>query len=269
MTEKPDGNRPQRSLLSVVVPIYNEAETWRTVLDRVAAVELPGISKQIILVDDGSTDGSRAALSEFAGRSADAIAADLPPGNRVDAVFHIRNRGKGAALRTGFAAARGELVIVQDADLEYDPAEYPRLLELLVEGRADVVYGSRFASGGRKGYRKNYLANRFLTALSNLTTGLRLTDMETCYKVFRREVLDRLDLEQDRFGIEPEITAKVAQLGVRVFEVPIRYNPRRHEAGKKIGWRDGLQAIRCIVRYGLARCSRARKDRAERTEERE
>jgi glycosyltransferase involved in cell wall biosynthesis len=166
-------------------------------------------------------------------------------------LFHDRNRGKGAALRTGFAAAEGDFIIVQDADLEYDPAEYPRLLQPLLAGQADVVYGNRFGKGRAKGYPGNYLANRFLTCLSNLTTGLRLTDMETCYKVFRREVLQSVRLEQDRFGFEPEITAKLAASGVRVMEVPISYNARTHQEGKKIGWKDGLKATWCILKYGL------------------
>ena len=237
-------------LLSVVIPVYNERDTWRELLGRVEAVELPEVGRQLILVDDGSTDGTREQLAELAGR-ADADAPPAPGEVAYKVLFHPQNRGKGAALRTGFAAADGEAVIVQDADLEYDPNDYRRLLDLIASGRADVVYGSRFRDpSGRKGYWKNYLANKFLTTLSNLATGLKLTDMETCYKMFRADVLRRVSLEQDRFGFEPEITAKVARLDVRVAEVPINYRGRTHEEGKKIGWKDGLKAIWCILKYG-------------------
>jgi len=177
--------------------------------------------------------------------------AEPPP---VKVLFHDRNRGKGAALRTGLAAADGDVVVVQDADLEYDPQDYPRLLAPILEGRAEVVYGSRFAAGRPAGsLLSSYLANRFLTALSNLTTGLGLTDMETCYKVIRREVLAGIRIEQDRFGFEPEITAKIARWGAKVVEVPISYQGRTHKEGKKIGWKDGLKAIWCILKYGLFR----------------
>ncbi len=168
-------------------------------------------------------------------------------------MFHQRNQGKGAALRTGFRSADGQVVLIQDADLEYDPSDYPALLEPILGGRADVVYGSRFSEGRRGGCWRNYAANRFLTWLSNRTTGLGLTDMETCYKVFRKDVLDRIEIEQDRFGFEPEVTAKVGRLGVRVAEVPIRYESRTREQGKKIGWKDGLKAVWCILKYGLGR----------------
>ena len=237
-------------LLSVVIPVYNELNTWRDLLDRVEAVELSGVRKQIILVDDCSTDGTREQLRSFnLDRSASARKDGKPP---CKVLFHERNQGKGAALRTGFAAADGDFVIVQDADLEYDPGDYPALLEPLMEDLADVVYGSRFLdSRQRKGALKNYLANRFLTWLSNLTTGLKLTDMETCYKLFRREVLQRITIEQNRFGFEPEVTAKIARLGVRLCELPISYYARPHDEGKKIGWRDGLKAIVCIFKYGL------------------
>jgi hypothetical protein len=243
--------REEEILLSVVIPIYNEADTWREIVDRVAAVNLPGITKQIILVDDGSTDGTRKQLSEFAIHAQRELGSEYGEANYVDVIFHIRNRGKGAALRTGFSAARGDIVIIQDADLEYDPSEYPQLISPIIQGNSDIVYGSRFAAKGPKGRWTNYLANRILTAFSNLTTGLKLTDMETCYKVFRGDVLKRLVLQEDRFGIEPEMTAKIARLGVRVAEVPIRYDPRSHQAGKKIGWRDGLRALWCIIRYSV------------------
>jgi glycosyltransferase involved in cell wall biosynthesis len=232
----------KQGTLSVVIPVYNERDTWRELLRRVEAVELPaGVARQVVLVDDASSDGTREQLERLAAEGS----------AHVKVVFHERNRGKGASLRTGFAAAGGDFVIVQDADLEYDPADYARLLVPLLAGEADVVYGSRFSGRRRIGYWKNYLANRFLTVLSNLTTGLGLTDMETCYKVFRRDVLARLSLEQDRFGFEPEVTAKLARLGVRIRELPIRYEHRSHAEDKKIGWRDGLQAIWCIFKYGV------------------
>ncbi|MGC9454478.1 MAG: glycosyltransferase family 2 protein [Phycisphaerae bacterium] len=238
------GDCDNRKTLSVVIPVYNERDTWRELLRRVEAVELPaGVKRQVVLVDDASSDGTREQLEQFAAETADA--------GHYKIVFHEQNRGKGAALRTGFAAADGDFVVIQDADLEYDPRDHPRLLEPLLSGQADVVYGSRFTSRKRSGYWKNYLANRFLTGLSNLTTGLGLTDMETCYKVFRTDVLRRLTLEQDRFGFEPEVTAKVARLGVRVRELPISYEHRSHAEGKKIGWKDGLKAIWCIFKYGV------------------
>ena len=203
------------------------------------AVDLGEVQSQIILVDDCSTDGTRAQLQAFAAERADAVVK-----------FHEVNRGKGAALRTGFQAATGDFVVIQDADLEYDPGDYPALLEPLLAGRADVVYGSRFLNKPReKGYLRNYLANRFLTGLSNLMTGLKLTDMETCYKMFKREVLQSLELEQDRFGFETEITARLAAAGATVIEIPISYAPRTSEEGKKIGFSDGLNAIGCIFKY--------------------
>jgi len=236
-----------RRMLSIIIPVYNERDVWRELVDRVEAVELPGLDREIVLIDDGSTDGAREQLEEFQSRSSGSAA---PGGIRHKVLFHEKNRGKGAAMRTGFASAGGDIVIVQDADLEYDPNDYPALLVPILHRRAEVVYGSRFlVAGGRKGYLKNYLANRFLTALSNLATGLKLTDMETCYKVLRRDVLARIALEQDRFGFEPEITAKIARLGIRIHEVPIAYRARQRDEGKKIGWKDGLKAIWCILKY--------------------
>ncbi len=237
--------------LSIVIPIYNELDGWRELLRRVQDVDLPGVARQYILVDDGSCDGTREQLRLFAAEL-DKSEIVQEAGSEYLVLFHEGNRGKGSALRTGFQAATGDVVIVQDADLEYDPADYPRLIAPILAGQADVVYGSRFSHArARKGYLKNYLANRFLTCLSNLTTGLKLTDMETCYKTFKLCVLRQVNLEQDRFGFEPEITAKVAQLGVRIHEVPISYNARSRDEGKKIGWRDGLKAIWCILKYGL------------------
>lgn len=225
--------------LTVVIPTYNEAGTLQEVVARVQAVDVP---TEIIIVDDASTDGS----AEVAAR----IAASA---DNVNLLRHDRNRGKGRALRTGFEAATGDFVIVQDADLEYDPADYSKLLNPLLEGRADAVYGSRFltSSEHRVLYFRHYLGNRLLTLLSNLATDLNLTDMESCYKVFRRELLQSIVLEEDRFGFEPEITAKIAKAGARVYEVGISYHGRTYEQGKKIRPRDGIWALWCILRYAI------------------
>ncbi len=224
-------------LLSVVIPVFNEAATIAQLIDRVLAVP---IDKEVIVVDDCSTDGTDRAL-----------AAITRPHVRI--FRHEQNRGKGAALRTGFAAARGDIVIIQDADLEYNPDEYPRIIGPIVEGHADVVYGSRFVGGEshRVLYFWHSVGNRFLTLLSNMFTNLNLTDMETCYKAFDRRVLDGMALQEDRFGFEPEFTAKIARRGLRVYEVGISYHGRTYEEGKKIGWKDGLRAIRCVVKYNL------------------
>jgi glycosyltransferase involved in cell wall biosynthesis len=221
--------------LSVVVPCYNEAATIKGVLESV--LESQFVS-EVIVVDDGSTDGS----SELARSHGD---------DRLRVIEQPHNMGKGAALRRGFAEATADFVIVQDADLEYDPADYGRLLAPLIDGKADVVYGSRFLTGDahRVLYFWHSVGNRILTAASNMATNLNLTDMETCYKVVRRDLLQSLELEQDRFGFEPEITAKIAKTKARVFEVGISYFGRTYDEGKKIGWRDGFQAIYCIVRY--------------------
>ncbi len=236
--------------LSVVIPVYNELDSWRQLLHRVQTARACGMEKQIILVDDGSTDGTRTQLEE--------LGAKQPAGSGIQVVLHDCNKGKGAALRTGFAEASGDIVIIQDADMEYDPDDYALVLAPILEGRADVVYGSRFQQGRPGGtYLANYLANRFLTFLSNRTTGLKLTDMETCYKAFRIEVLRRLDVRQNRFGFEPEITARISRQDVRVCEVPISYSGRTHQQGKKIGWSDGMKAIWCIFRYGLSGRRRA------------
>lgn len=220
--------------LSVVIPVYNER---RWVEEIVRRVESAPFDKEILLVDDGSTDGSREILRRFRER-----------GHRV--IFKDANEGKGAALRAGFEMAIGDIILVQDADLEYDPVDYPRLLEPILQGRADVVFGSRFLTGPR-GRLPHFLANRLLTALSNRTTGLRLTDMETGYKVFRREVLQTLRLKSDRFGFEPEFTAKIARHrpAWRVTEVPIRYSARSYAEGKKIGLWDAVSAVAAIVRF--------------------
>jgi len=229
--------------LSVVMPCYNEVNTIETVVEQV--LRSPWTS-EIIIVDDGSVDGTRDLLEKF----------DDP---RIRVFFQPVNQGKGAALRRGFAEATGEYVVVQDADLEYDPREFGELLVPLVDDRADVVYGSRFmGGGGRVLYFWHSVGNKLLTTTSNVFTNLNLTDMETCYKVFRREVLQSFTLEENRFGIEPEITAKVAAGRWRVYEVAISYNGRTYEEGKKIGWRDGVRAFYCIVRYSTVG-SRARR----------
>lgn len=221
--------------VSVVIPVYNERNTVVELVRRVQAV---GIHQEIILVDDFSMDGTRQILVELA-READ-----------VRILFHGYNRGKGAALRTAFQQASGDVVLVQDADLEYNPNDLPRLLAPIERGEADVVYGSRFlANAAQDKSRTHRFGNWMLTQASNLATGQRLTDMETCYKVFRREVLDQLDLEQNRFGFEPEITAKISQLGYRIMEVPISYDPRSFDEGKKIGLGDAVSAMWCIAKY--------------------
>jgi glycosyltransferase involved in cell wall biosynthesis len=238
---------PETLLLSVVIPVYNEEATLRTIVDRVRAVP---IRKEIVLVDDGSRDRSRAILEELKAEG------ENDSDNAIRVFFQDRNRGKGAALRRGLAEASGDIVLIQDADLEYNPAEYPRLIGPIVRGEADVVYGSRFLGDQphRVLYFWHYVANRGLTLLSNSFTNLNLTDMETCYKVFSREVVQSVlpVLKQDRFGFEPEVTAKVARRGFRVFELSISYAGRTYDEGKKIGWKDGLQALWCIVRYGVA-----------------
>ena len=241
--ETPAAPRPQSVRLSVIVPVYNERYLVRDLLTRVLTVEHPSIAElEVVVVDDGSTDGTREILRELAAREP-----------RLRYLEHPRNQGKGAAVRTGIAAATGDLTIFQDADLEYDPLDYPRLIRPILEDGADVVYGSRFLAGDRRRvlrYRHKRI-NRFLTWTSNLLTDLDLTDMETCYKVFRTELLKSIPLRSNDFALEPEITAKIAKRGFRIFEVPVSYLGRTQLEGKKIGWRDGLKAIATMIRYWL------------------
>ena len=235
--------------LSVVIPVYNERATVADLLDRVAAAPLPTAVEalEMVVVDDCSSDGTPEAVASWR------------PEARGDGVpvtvvrrGHPENRGKGAALRTGFAAAGGDVLLIQDADLEYDPGDYPTLLQPILDGRAEVVYGSRFLGGPHRVlFFWHYVGNTFLTLLSNMFSDLNLTDMETCYKVFTRPVLEGLHLRSDRFGFEPEFTAKVARLGVRIYEVPIAYHGRTYAEGKKIGWKDGVSAIWSILRFNL------------------
>ena len=227
--------------VSIVIPCYNESRTIRTIIDRVRSSPLQ--DKEIIIVDDGSRDGTRDVLRTQIAPLVDKI------------IYHEVNQGKGAALRTGFAAATGDIVIPQDVDLEYDPDEYPILIKPIVDGKADVVFGSRFMGGQahRVLYFWHMVGNKFLTLLSNMFTNLNLTDMETCYKVCRREVLNKVTIEENRFGFEPEVTAKLSKLNVVIYEVGVSYYGRTYAEGKKIGWRDGFRAIWAIFKYNVLR----------------
>jgi glycosyltransferase involved in cell wall biosynthesis len=225
--------------LSIVVPVFNEKDTLKNIIDRIK--ESPVEDKEIIVVDDFSTDGTRDLLKKEIETLVDIV------------IYHEKNLGKGAALRSGFKVVTGDCVIIQDADLEYDPFEYPLLMKPISEGKADVVYGSRFSGSGphRVLFFWHYVGNRFLTLLSNIFTNLNLTDMETCYKMFKREIIQSINIQENRFGFEPEITIKVARKGCRIFEVGISYYGRTYEEGKKIGWKDGFKAIYVIIKYGI------------------
>ena len=222
--------------LSIIIPAYNEKKTIEEIIRRVQAVEV-GLEKEIIVVDDFSQDGTRQILEKL-----------MEPNLKV--FFHSKNMGKGAALQTGFSQAEGDILLIQDADLEYDPKEYARLLEPILDGRADAVYGSRFLGGPHRVlFFWHYLGNKVLTTFCNILSNLNLTDIETCYKVFKKEVLNSIKLRSKRFGFEPEITLKLAKLKCRIYEVPISYSGRDYSEGKKIGWRDGIAAIFHIIRY--------------------
>ncbi len=227
--------RLEDTTLSIIIPCYNERENIIKILDKIDEVQ--GFKKEIIVVDDCSNDGTRDILKTQVKERVAKL------------VYHEKNGGKGAALKTGFSQATGDVVIIQDADLEYDPMEYKDVILPIVQGKAKVVYGSRFKASPSKGYLANRLANKFLTFLSNIFTHQKLTDMETCYKAFRREIIQSVDIEEKRFGFEPEITAKISDMRIRIHEVPISYYPRTNEEGKKIGFKDGLRAIYCIIKY--------------------
>jgi glycosyltransferase involved in cell wall biosynthesis len=243
-------------IVSVIIPVYNECAYIEEVLLRVQAV---GLEKEVLVIDDGSTDGTRELLKELEkAQAAGQAEVTIKNGRALLSlehtrfIFQDRNRGKGAALRRGFDLAVGDIILVQDADLEYDPKDYNKLLEPIFDGRADVVYGSRFLGGPQRvHYFWHYAGNKFLTLLSDMLTNMKLSDMETCYKVFRREVVRDIRFRSDRFGFEPECTAKIARGNWRVYEVPISYAGRTYAEGKKITWRDGLVTLWCILRYNL------------------
>ena len=232
-------------LLSIIIPVYNEKQTLKALVEKVQSLDLSSLNldKELVMVDDCSQDGTLD------------VAQGLADEGKIRLIRHQKNQGKGAALQTGFQNARGDILLIQDADLEYNPEEYPKLLKPILDGKADVVYGSRFMGGEphRVLYFWHYLGNKFLTLLSNITTNLNLTDMETCYKVFRSEVLKAISLKEKRFGFEPEVTAKVARLGCRIYEVGISYTGRTYTEGKKINWKDGLRALWCIFKYALVK----------------
>ncbi|QWR78983.1 glycosyltransferase family 2 protein [Candidatus Magnetomonas plexicatena] len=227
--------------VSIVIPIFNERNTIEEIIRRVENAPIGNNEREIIIVDDYSTDGSREYLQQAENKK-----------GYLKVMYHSRNFGKGAALRTGFAAATGEVIIIQDADMEYDPNEYQKLLSPIEQGVADVVYGSRFLGGPHRVlYYWHYIGNRILTMLSNMLTNINLTDMETCYKVFRKEVLNGIELVENRFGFEPEFTSKIAKRDLKIYEVPISYYGRTYAEGKKINWKDGIKAIYCIIWYNL------------------
>ncbi|RKH19291.1 glycosyltransferase family 2 protein [Corallococcus praedator] len=238
-------------LVSLVIPVYNEIPTLAEILRRCIAVDFP---KELVLVDDCSKDGSREFLRQLSEQGLSLLGGNPKNRNEVRVLFQDKNQGKGAALRRGFAEATGDIILVQDADLEYDPRDIPRVIQPILDGDADVVFGSRFIGSPRRVlYYWHTVLNNLLTMLSNMTSGLNVTDMETCYKAFRAEVLRSVHVEEDRFGFEPEITAKVARGNWRVFEVPISYHGRTYEEGKKIGWKDGVRALYAIAKYSVKR----------------
>jgi glycosyltransferase involved in cell wall biosynthesis len=245
---------PQAMKLSVVVPVYNEIATLREIVSRIVRVDF---DKELVIVDDASTDGGRELLTQLRDEGLErwlANPAACRGRNEVKVVLQPKNSGKGAALRAGFQAATGDIVVIQDADLEYDPQDLPRVIQPIVDGIADVTFGSRFIGSPRRAlYFWHTLMNRGLTLASNMLNDLNITDMETCYKAFRSDVVKALVIEEDRFGIEPELTAKVAKMRLRIYEVPVSYQGRTYAEGKKIGWKDGVRALYCIVKYGTRR----------------
>ncbi|QSQ12633.1 glycosyltransferase family 2 protein [Myxococcus landrumensis] len=238
-------------LVSLVIPVYNEIPTLAELLRRCIAVDFP---KEIVLVDDCSRDGSRELLEKLAAQGVEILGGTPQNRNEIRVLFQEKNQGKGAALRRGFAEATGDIILVQDADLEYDPRDIPKVIQPILDGEADVVFGSRFTGTPRRVlYFWHTVLNNLLTTLSNMTSGLNLTDMETCYKAFRAEVVRSFEVEENRFGFEPEVTAKVARGNWRIYEVPISYHGRTYEEGKKIGWKDGVRALYVIGKYALKR----------------
>jgi len=238
-------------LVSLVIPVYNEISTLAELLRRCIEVDFP---KELVIVDDCSRDGSREFLEQLAAKGLEVLGGSPKNRNELRVLFQEKNQGKGAALRRGFSEATGDILLVQDADLEYDPRDIPRVIQPILDGEADVVYGSRFTGTPRRVlYFWHTVMNNVLTTLSNMTSGLNLTDMETCYKAFRTEVLRSVTVDEDRFGFEPEITAKIARGNWRIFEVPISYHGRTYEEGKKIGWKDGVRALYVIGKYTLKR----------------
>ena len=247
----------RRVKLSLVIPVYNELPTLREIVSRIAAVDL---DKELVFVDDMSTDGSRELLTELREQGLERWLSGHDKQrprlrtNEVQVLLQPQNMGKGAALRAGFAAATGDIVVIQDADLEYDPRDLPRVIQPIIDDIADVTFGSRFIGTPRRAlFFWHQLLNKSLTLLSNMFNDINVTDMETCYKAFRRDVIKAITVEENRFGIEPELTAKVAKMRLRIYEVPVSYHGRTYDEGKKIGWKDGVRALYCIVKYGVRR----------------